>query len=103
MFIPYIAYLLIIQYLSGNLIGAYFDSLVAMDPEEHKHRNWYAVQAYVLVPTCLLLLVSFALLEVQQVFQKGLPYFHDGWNCIDMASIYLNFVMLVMFSTSLIR
>ena len=101
-FFPYCLYLFIICFLSGHLIGSFLDSLTRYDSDPSE-RELIKLEAFILTPLCFTLLLLFGSLEIRQVFQNGLEYFVDPWNCIDMVSLYQNVIVLIMFSCCLWR
>jgi hypothetical protein len=104
-FIPYCLYLIIIQFLTGYLIGNFFDSLTKVDKylSSQQQIENYLIQACLLTPLCFTLLLIFGSLEIKQVFQNGLDYFTDFWNCIDMMSLYCNLLFLTMFTICIVK
>ena len=106
-FLPYCAYLVLINYLTGALIDPYYEEVIAMkDPKnvtpeleaKHKMRRQMAM---LIAPLASTLMVCFGSLELRQLFGSGLEYFADYWNCIDMTSLTLNFTFLMMFGVDL--
>ena len=101
-FLPYCVYLFIIQYLSGHVIGRFLYALSPYDPNP-ADLGWNKLSAWILTPIGATLLCIFGSLEVRQLFQGGFEYFQDPWNCIDMASLYLNASFLSMFIICIYR
>ena len=103
MLLPYIIYLIIINYVSGVLIGNYLE-MIDKQADVHYHKNFSQAEVHkddvgrqnmrlmglVLTSIALLFLFFFSSLEMGQLKADGMGYFNDVWNCIDMSSALIN-------------
>jgi hypothetical protein len=53
-------------------------------------------EARVYTAISFIIFLMFAKLELTSLFEDGLEYFSDAWNCLDFTSISLNFTFLIL-------
>lgn len=99
-FLPYMLYLLLISYLSGQLVGDFIDTLYKdmSDPTVQAEFAIIRAKSYLITSTITCLMICFASLEAGQMYNSGIQYFNDYWNCIDFASLIMNTSFLATFT-----
>ena len=109
MFLPYCLYLIIINYISGSLIGNYLESMKLMRLPETRSQdieddlNRERSIGFILTILAFIFLICFASLEAKQLRIDGpISYFNDVWNICDCTSICLNLSVIFMFFACLV-